>query len=183
MNPTTGLCVLLCFCSHAAASSSASPPISPIKIMPARTHTHALDAQPAHIRTHVHARTLKPSVSGSATNLSKQSIKLVPLNGSPARTSLFVMPAHKMQMHSVHHTRTSNAHARRLPQARRRRLSDGLVRERARSRHDADLAGSVYVTGHDADLALAGFDDTYKHQHRARIASCSLAHTRTIRSN
>jgi hypothetical protein len=48
---------LLFLLSHAAASSSASPPISPIMIM--------------------------PSVSGSKTNLSRQSMKLVPLKGSP----------------------------------------------------------------------------------------------------
>jgi hypothetical protein len=48
---------LLFALSHAAASSSASPPISPIIII--------------------------PSVSGSTTNFSSTSIKFVPLKGSP----------------------------------------------------------------------------------------------------
>jgi hypothetical protein len=47
----------LFYSNHAAASSSASPPISPIIII--------------------------PSVSGSSTNLVRTSMKLVPLKGSP----------------------------------------------------------------------------------------------------
>jgi hypothetical protein len=54
---TTGRLRLLFALSHAAASSSASPPISPIIII--------------------------PSVSGSTTNFSRTSMKLVPLKGSP----------------------------------------------------------------------------------------------------
>jgi len=54
---TTGRLRLLLAYNHAAASSSASPPISPIIII--------------------------PSVCGSTTNLSNTSIKLVPLKGSP----------------------------------------------------------------------------------------------------
>mmetsp|Transcript_1286 Transcript_1286/g.2938 ORF Transcript_1286/g.2938 Transcript_1286/m.2938 type:complete len:215 (-) Transcript_1286:249-893(-) len=61
MKLTTGLDVGLAT-SHSAAASSASPPISPIIMM--------------------------PSVSGSAANRSRQSTKLVPLNGSPP------MPTH-----------------------------------------------------------------------------------------
>lgn len=57
MNPTTGLFFLLFFFNQSAANSSASPPIYPIITM--------------------------PSVSGSTTNLSRTSMKLVPLNGSP----------------------------------------------------------------------------------------------------
>ena len=54
---TTGRLRLLFWLNHAAASSSASPPISPIIII--------------------------PSVYGSFTNLSRQSMKLVPLKVSP----------------------------------------------------------------------------------------------------
>jgi len=57
IKPTTGLFYLLFAFSHSPAFSSASPPISPIiKI---------------------------PLVSGSSTNLSKVSMKFVPLKGSP----------------------------------------------------------------------------------------------------
>jgi len=57
MKLKTGNFLVLCLDNHSAASSSASPPISPIIIM--------------------------PSVSGSLVNLSKTSMKLVPLKGSP----------------------------------------------------------------------------------------------------
>ena len=57
IKPTVGRFLWLFFASHAAASSSASPPISPIMMM--------------------------PSVSGSSTNFESTSMKLVPLNGSP----------------------------------------------------------------------------------------------------
>jgi hypothetical protein len=57
MNETTCLLSLLFAYNQSAAISSALPPISPtIKI---------------------------PSVSGSTTNFSRQSMKFVPLNGSP----------------------------------------------------------------------------------------------------
>jgi hypothetical protein len=48
----------------------------------------------------------------------------------------------------------ADADARRLADAEGRELTDGLVGERARARHDADAAGLVDVAGHDADLAL-----------------------------
>ena len=54
---TIGRFLWLCFESHSAAYSSASPPISPIIMI--------------------------PSVSGSSTNLERTSMKLVPLKGSP----------------------------------------------------------------------------------------------------
>src|SRR5690348_3039921 len=38
-------------------------------------------------------------------------------------------------------------------------LEHGFIRQRARARHDRDLAGLVDVAGHDADLAFAGRDD------------------------
>lgn len=57
INPTNGLFNGLFFFNHSQAYSSASPPISPIMTT--------------------------PSVSGSFINLSKTSIKLVPLKGSP----------------------------------------------------------------------------------------------------
>lgn len=57
INPTTGLFYVLFLINHSQAYSSASPPISPI------------------ITIEV--------VSGSFTNLSNTSIKLVPLKGSP----------------------------------------------------------------------------------------------------
>lgn len=56
IKPTTGFLILWDF-RYSAASSSAEPPISPIMII--------------------------PSVEGSFKNNSRQSIKLVPLNGSP----------------------------------------------------------------------------------------------------
>mmetsp|Transcript_30637 Transcript_30637/g.85814 ORF Transcript_30637/g.85814 Transcript_30637/m.85814 type:complete len:208 (+) Transcript_30637:141-764(+) len=56
MKPTTGLSSLLSKI-HCAASSSAEPPISPIRMI--------------------------PSVSGSFANRSRQSMKFVPLKGSP----------------------------------------------------------------------------------------------------
>jgi hypothetical protein len=39
-------------------------------------------------------------------------------------------------------------------------LGDGLVGEGARPRHDADHPGGVDVSGHDADLAFSGLDDS-----------------------
>ena len=57
MKLTTGRFLWLFAESHSAAYSSASPPISPMKII--------------------------PSVSGSETKHLRTSIKLVPLNGSP----------------------------------------------------------------------------------------------------
>mmetsp|Transcript_19666 Transcript_19666/g.30325 ORF Transcript_19666/g.30325 Transcript_19666/m.30325 type:complete len:127 (-) Transcript_19666:634-1014(-) len=57
MNPTIGLFFGLFFFTQSQATSSASPPISPIITM--------------------------DSVSSSYINLSKQSTKLVPLKGSP----------------------------------------------------------------------------------------------------
>lgn len=57
MNPTTGFFFVLFFFSQSAAISSAYPPIYPIITI--------------------------PYVYGSTTNLSKTSIKLVPLKGSP----------------------------------------------------------------------------------------------------
>src|SRR6202000_638326 len=38
-------------------------------------------------------------------------------------------------------------------------LEHGFIGQRARTRHDADLARLVDMTGHDADLRLAGGDD------------------------
>lgn len=57
IKPTTGFFLMLFFFNQSAANSYAYPPISPIITM--------------------------PSVSGSTTNRSSTSIKLVPLNGSP----------------------------------------------------------------------------------------------------
>lgn len=57
MNPTTGLLWTLFFFNQSQAISSAYPPISPIMTI--------------------------PSVSGSTTNFSRTSMKLVPLKGSP----------------------------------------------------------------------------------------------------
>uniref|UniRef100_A0A8D8WCB1 Uncharacterized protein n=1 Tax=Cacopsylla melanoneura TaxID=428564 RepID=A0A8D8WCB1_9HEMI len=59
MNDVTGLAFgpELCLIKYSAAFSSSTPPISPIKII--------------------------PFVSGSFRNTSKQSMKFVPLNGSP----------------------------------------------------------------------------------------------------
>src|SRR5204862_4014072 len=46
-----------------------------------------------------------------------------------------------------------------LSQAAQRRLVHGLVRERARARHDPDRARLVDRARHDADLALTRSDD------------------------
>ena len=46
-----------------------------------------------------------------------------------------------------------------LPDAARRQLIHRLVGQRARARHDADVAFLVNVRRHDADLAPAGRDD------------------------
>ena len=66
MKPTTGLLLAAALISS-AASSSALPPISPIITM--------------------------PSVSGSARNSSRQSMKLVPLTGSPPMPMQVLWPS------------------------------------------------------------------------------------------
>src|SRR5438309_1019052 len=48
---------------------------------------------------------------------------------------------------------------RRLADPPRRQLTDDLVGQRAAARDDADVAALVDVTGHDADLGLAGRDE------------------------
>ena len=66
----------------AAASSSAVPPISPIKTMPDRWR-HTRLGQPRTSPCQPASLAVIPSVWGSSTNFSKQSTKLVPLKGSP----------------------------------------------------------------------------------------------------
>mmetsp|Transcript_70039 Transcript_70039/g.200729 ORF Transcript_70039/g.200729 Transcript_70039/m.200729 type:complete len:220 (-) Transcript_70039:376-1035(-) len=66
MKETTGLLVLLLAFSHSAASSSALPPISPIMMI--------------------------PFVAGSFMKRSRQSMKLVPLKGSPPMPTQVVWP-------------------------------------------------------------------------------------------
>src|ERR1700693_1201249 len=56
------------------------------------------------------------------------------------------------------HRIAADADARRLAEAFDGGLEHRLVGERARARHDADLAALVDVAGHDADLALARRD-------------------------
>merc|ERR1719350_1463278 len=109
MNETTGLFCLLFSLSHSAASSSALPPISPIMMM--------------------------PSVSGSFTKRSRQSMKFVPLGVA------------------------ADADAGRLAEAGDGRLVHGLVSERAGPAHDANLPRRVDVARHDPHLALARLDD------------------------
>jgi len=53
----------------------------------------------------------------------------------------------------------ADADASRLTQTFATRLVDGLVGESSGTRHDADDAGLVYESGHDADLAFARRDD------------------------
>src|SRR5882724_1692986 len=53
----------------------------------------------------------------------------------------------------------ADADARALTQADIRGLEDGLVRERAGTRDDADLAFLMNEARHDADFAFAGRDD------------------------
>src|SRR5271166_1354006 len=49
---------------------------------------------------------------------------------------------------------------RRLPDAARRQLIHGFIRQRARARHDAHVAFLMNAGRHDADLAAAGRDNT-----------------------
>src|SRR6185437_1781805 len=53
----------------------------------------------------------------------------------------------------------ADADHRGLAQAHVGRLEHGFIRQRARTRHDRDLAWLVDVARHDADLAFAGRDD------------------------
>src|SRR5690348_2576350 len=62
------------------------------------------------------------------------------------------------EIHPVDRIATDADH-RRLAEADVGGLEHGFVSQRARARHDRDLAGLVDVAGHDADLALAGGDD------------------------
>src|SRR5581483_8614872 len=69
------------------------------------------------------------------------------------------------QVQGVDERRTDNgvaaqSDASRLAEAQIRKLPDRLVRQRAAAADDADRAGLVDVAGHDADLTLAGGDDT-----------------------
>jgi len=54
----------------------------------------------------------------------------------------------------------TDADAKGLAKAGRGRLGDGLIGEGAGAGDDSNLAGLVDVAGHDANLALAGADDT-----------------------
>src|SRR5262249_57226396 len=53
------------------------------------------------------------------------------------------------------HGITADADGGGLAEPLARGLVDGLIRERARARDDADLAGLEDISRHDADLALA----------------------------
>lgn len=64
---------------------------------------------------------------------------------------------------------TTDAHHRGLAQTRAGGLVHGLVRERARAGHDADLAVGMDVAGHDSDLALVGLDDA------GAVGLCAIA--------
>lgn len=79
---TTGFDLSPYSLNHSAASSSAEPPISPIIIIPIYIHVdksrNRLDAMANHDDP-----TYLPFVSGSLVKRSKQSIKFVPLKGSP----------------------------------------------------------------------------------------------------
>lgn len=82
MKETTGffpLPELLSF-KNSAASSSAEPPISPIRMIPKVNCEHFYNS----------VLLIIPFVSGSSRNTFKQSMKLVPLNGSPP------IPTHKV---------------------------------------------------------------------------------------
>src|SRR6185436_3915627 len=62
------------------------------------------------------------------------------------------------EVHAAHGV-AADADASALPQAAQRRLIDGLVRQRSRTRHDADRARLVDRARHDADLGAARRDD------------------------
>src|SRR5690606_3298844 len=65
---------------------------------------------------------------------------------------------HIDEIHASHGI-AADADAGALSETDVRRLEYGFVRERARTRDDADLAGLVNEAGHDADLAFPGRDD------------------------
>ena len=75
MKLTIGKFLLLLADNHSAACSSASPPISPIMMI--------------------------PSVSGSITNLLRTSMKLVPLKGSPPMPTTVDCPSLKWEVWST----------------------------------------------------------------------------------
>lgn len=136
MNPTTGLSVPLSL-RNSAAASSAVPPISPIIMI--------------------------PSVSGSLTKRSKQSMKFVPLNGSPPiptytgqslADDLSGCGSRKMMLQiATYHSG--------LAQSLCSGLIDCFICECARARHNTDLSRCVYVTWHDSNFTLAWLDDTW----------------------
>lgn len=118
MKETTGLFLWLWALTHSAACSSASPPISPIMIMPI------------------------PSYPSLTLGLIVDHEPLEHINkiGSVERVS-------------------TDANADRLSESHLRRLVNCFVCESARTRDDANAAGLVDVSRHDADLARVGLDD------------------------
>lgn len=139
MNPTTGLSVPLSF-RKSAAASSAFPPISPIMMI--------------------------PCVSGSLTKRSKQSMKFVPLKGSPP------MPTYRQYSISWQDSgrlplpepvrRVLNkavSHHGRLAQSLGSGLENCFVRECARPRDNTNFPRCVNITWHDSNLTLTWLDD------------------------
>src|SRR5208282_307649 len=69
------------------------------------------------------------------------------------------------ELQNIHEVRAgdrvaANAHARRLPQANVAQLPNPFVGQSAAAADDADWAGFVNVTRHDADLALPRSDNS-----------------------
>ena len=112
-----------------------------------------------------------PSVSGSLRKTSRQSIKSVPLKGSPpmpvvcgrsgARPPTGGLFGSALARQSTEGSKAGAARtdAEGLAEADGGRLADGLVGQGAGARDDANVAGAVDVAGHDANLALVGLDD------------------------
>ena len=66
---------------------------------------------------------------------------------------LFKQLEHVDEVHSLYGVST-DAHAGRLTEAKRRQLMHAFIRQRARARHHTDIASLVNVAGHNPNLAL-----------------------------
>lgn len=125
MKDVTGLASgpLLCSFRNSAACSSACPPISPIRII--------------------------PLVVGSSKNTWRQSIKLVPLNGSPPIPTQRVCPRPTAVVWwpAWKHQNWYNIYVRKIK-------STNLIGQGSRTRNDSNATPLMDVTGHDADLTF-----------------------------
>jgi hypothetical protein len=115
-----------------------------------------------------------PSVSGSLRKMSRQSIKSVPLKGSPPmpgkggrrgwgvffqKLLASFSPAGFLSSRRHHCFAATHTDAEGLAEADRRGLPDSLVGEGARPGDDANVTRAVNVARHDANLALVRLDN------------------------